>query len=47
MGTKTKAQAYADGNYVTPPPPVNPRLWETSDWINYIDRDGGWTVEVE
>ncbi len=47
MDTKTKAQAYADGNYVMPPPPVNTKLWETSDWINYIDRYGHWTVEVE
>ena len=43
----SKLQAYRQGLYIMPAPPVNTKLWETSDWINYIDRYGHWTVEVE
>lgn len=43
----SKLEAYRQGKYIMPATPVNPMLWSDQDWVNYIDREGGWTVEVE
>ena len=45
-GMVSKSQAYRDGDYTIPAPPVNPTAWTETDWIAFIDRYGSWTVEV-
>ena len=43
----SKQQAYQNGDYTIPAPPVNPAAWKEADWIAFIDRHGSWTVEVK
>lgn len=43
----SRLEAYRQGKYIMPTPPVDTKLWSDTDWVNYIDREGGWTVEVE
>lgn len=42
----SKHQAYHLGFYRFAPPPVPTNKWLEADWIRYIDREGGWLIEV-
>lgn len=43
----SKLEAYRQGKYIMPTPPVGTKLWSDQDWVNFIDRDGSWIAEVE
>lgn len=37
-----KWEAYRDGSYSLPAPPVFHTGWTNSDWVRYIDSNGHW-----
>lgn len=43
----SKLEAYRQGKYIMPTPPVDTKLWSDQDWVNFIDREGDWIAEVE
>lgn len=43
----SKIEAYRKGAYIMTPPPVNTSAWNEQNWVDFIDSEGGWTVEVE
>lgn len=44
---KLKSQAYKDGEYKVPTPPVPTTGWDEEAWIKYIDACDGWTVPTK
>ena len=42
----TKRQAYVEGHYKMPVPPVIHQYWTIVDWIRFIDKHGTWTVNI-
>lgn len=42
-----KIQAYREGRYRFPAPPVSHALWSESAWVAYIDANGQWLGSYE
>jgi len=42
MNQEQKIEAYKEGRYLMPVPPVTTTYWELCDWINFIDSHGVW-----
>lgn len=47
MKTEDKLKLYKQGKYRMKVPPVTTNLWDTGDWLAFIDTHGQWLPDCE